>query len=57
MSAVLKRHTSKSLGKLLNYCATIDKTLKSNQRLQAWDQFNTLLLAIAGINTSQFQQA
>ena len=57
MSAVLKRHTSKSLDKLLNYCATIDKTLKSSQRLQAWDQFNTLLLAIAGINTAQFQQA
>lgn len=57
MNAVLKRHTSKSLDKLLNYCATIDKTLKSRQRSQVWDQFNTLLLAIAGINTTKFQQA
>ena len=57
MHAVLKRHSSKSLDKLLNYCATIDKTLKSSQRPQAWDQFNTLLLAIAGIKMAEFQQA
>ncbi len=57
MSAVLKRHSCKSLDQLLQYCAVIDKTLKSSQRLQAWDQFNTLLLAIAGINTTKFQQA
>jgi DNA polymerase III subunit delta len=57
MNAVLKRHSTKSLDRLLNYCATIDKNLKSSQKLQAWDQFNTLLLAIAGINTAQFQQA
>lgn len=57
MNAVLKRHSSKSLDKLLSYCATIDKTLKSSQRLQAWDQLNTLLLAIAGINTTKFQHA
>lgn len=56
MHAVLKRHSSKSLDKLLNYCATIDKSLKSSQKLQAWDQFNTLLLAIAGINTAKFQR-
>jgi DNA polymerase-3 subunit delta len=57
MNAVLKRHSSRSLDKLLNYCASIDKTLKSSQKLQVWDQFNTLLLAIAGVNTSKFQQA
>jgi DNA polymerase III subunit delta len=57
MNAVLKRHTSKSLDQLLNYCAAIDKNLKSSQKLQAWDQFNTLLLAIAGINTTKFQHA
>lgn len=57
MNAVLKRHSSKSLDQLLNYCAAIDKNLKSSQKLQAWDQFNTLLLALAGINTTKFQHA
>lgn len=57
MNAVLKRHSCKSLDELLKYCAVIDKTLKSSQRLQAWDQFNTLLLALAGVNTSKFQKA
>ena len=55
ITAVLKRHSSKSLDQLLNYCATIDKTLKSDQRDRAWDQFNVLLLAIAGINTNKLQ--
>jgi DNA polymerase III subunit delta len=55
MNAVLKRHSCKSLDKLLNYCATIDKTLKSSHKDQAWDKFNTLLLAIAGINTRKLQ--
>ena len=55
ITAVLKRHSSKSLGQLLNYCATIDKTLKSGHRDRAWDQFNVLLLAIAGINTNKLQ--
>ena len=55
ITSVLKRHTSKSLDRLLNYCAVIDKTLKSGQRDRAWDQFSTLLLAIAGINTDKLQ--
>ena len=55
MTAVLKRHSSKSLDQLLNYCATIDKTLKSGQRDRVWDQFSTLLLAIAGINVNKLQ--
>ena len=55
ITAVLKRHSSKSLDQLLNYCATIDKTLKSGHRDRAWDQFNLLLLAIAGINTNKLQ--
>jgi DNA polymerase-3 subunit delta len=55
ITAVLKRHSSKSLDQLLNYCATIDKTLKSGHRDRAWDQFNVLLLAIAGINTNKLQ--
>lgn len=55
MNAVLKRHSCKSLDRLLNYCASIDKNLKSGQKYQAWDQFNTLLLAIAGINTFKLQ--
>jgi DNA polymerase-3 subunit delta len=55
ITAVLKRHSSKSLDQLLNYCAAIDKTLKSGHRDRAWDQFNVLLLAIAGINTNKLQ--
>ena len=55
MNAVLQRHSSKSFDKLLKYCATIDRTLKSSRREQAWDQFDTLLLAIAGINTTKLQ--
>lgn len=55
ITSVLKRHTSKSLDRLLNYCAVIDKTLKSGQEDRAWDQFSTLLLAIAGINTDKLQ--
>ena len=55
ITAVLKRHSSKSLDQLLNYCAVIDKTLKSGHRDRAWDQFNVLLLAIAGINTNKLQ--
>ena len=55
MNAVLQRHSSKSFDQLLKFCATIDKTLKSSRRDQAWDQFNTLLLAIAGINTAKLQ--
>ena len=55
MNAVLKRHSCKSLDRLLNYCAAIDKTLKSSNKDQAWDRFNTLLLAIAGINTNKLQ--
>ncbi len=56
MNAILKRHSSKSLDQLLNYCALIDKTLKSSQKYQVWDQFNILLLAIAGINMTNFQK-
>jgi DNA polymerase III delta subunit len=55
MNAVLQRHTSKSFDQLLKFCATIDRTLKSSRRDQTWDQFNTLLLAIAGINTAKLQ--
>lgn len=57
LNAILKRHSSKKLQKLLNYCALIDKTLKSSRKEQAWDQLNTLLLAIAGINTDKLQMA
>jgi len=57
MHAVLKRHSCKSFDQLLAYCATIDKSLKSSQKDQAWDQFNILLLAIAGINTFKLQMA
>lgn len=55
MNAVLQRHSGQSFDKLLKFCATIDKTLKSSRREQAWDQFNTLLLAIAGVNTTKLQ--
>ena len=55
ITSVLKRHTSKSLDRLLNYCAVIDKTLKSGQEDRAWVQFSTLLLAIAGFNTDKLQ--
>ncbi|MGB1799447.1 MAG: DNA polymerase III subunit delta [Gammaproteobacteria bacterium] len=55
MNAVLQRHSSQSFDKLLKFCATIDRTLKSSRREQAWDQFNTLLLAIAGVNTTKLQ--
>ncbi len=57
MNAVLQRHSSKSFDQLLKYCATIDRTLKSRRRDQAWDQFNTLLLAIAGVNTAKLRTA
>jgi DNA polymerase-3 subunit delta len=55
MNAVLQRHSSKSFDHLLKFCATIDRTLKSSRRDQAWDQFNALLLAIAGANTYKLQ--
>jgi DNA polymerase III subunit delta len=55
MNAVLQRHSCKSFDQLLKFCATIDRTLKSSRKDQAWDQFNTLLLAIAGINTTKLQ--
>ncbi len=55
MNAVLQRHSGQSFDKLLRFCATIDRTLKSSRREQAWDQFNTLLLAIAGVNTTKLQ--
>ncbi len=57
MNAVLKRHTCKSFDQLLKFCATIDKTLKSSRRDQAWDQFNALLLALAGAETFKLQIA
>ena len=55
MNAVLQRHSGQSFDRLLKFCATIDRTLKSSRREQAWDQFNTLLLAIAGVNTTKLQ--
>ncbi|MAJ91273.1 MAG: DNA polymerase III subunit delta [Legionellales bacterium] len=55
MNAVLKRHSSKTLDELLNYSSKIDKTLKSGQKENAWQQFCILLLAIAGINTNKLQ--
>ncbi len=55
MNAVLQRHSGQSFDKLLRFCATIDRTLKSSRREQAWDQFNALLLAIAGVNTTKLQ--
>lgn len=55
MNAVLQRHSGQSFDKLLKFCATIDRTLKSSRREQAWDQFNTLLLAIVGVNTTKLQ--
>ncbi|MEM6998775.1 MAG: DNA polymerase III subunit delta [Pseudomonadota bacterium] len=57
MNAVLQRHSCKSFDQLLKFCATIDRTLKSSRRDQAWDQFNALLLAIAGANTGKLQVA
>ena len=53
LNALLKRHKSKTLQQLLIYCASIDKTLKSSRKDQAWDQLLNLLMAIAGINTKQ----
>ncbi len=55
ITAILKRLSCKDLDQLLNYCATIDKTLKSSQREKAWDQLSTLLMAITGINTNKLQ--
>ncbi len=55
LNVVLQRHSCNSLDALLNYCATIDKTLKSTHKLQAWDQFHAVFLAIAGINTTRLQ--
>lgn len=55
LNAVLKRHTCKALHQLLRYSAIIDKTLKSARKENAWDQLNTLLLAIAGIDTKKLQ--
>ena len=55
LTAILKRHKSKTLHQLLRYCAVIDKTLKSARKDNAWDQFNTLLLAIAGVETKKLQ--
>ncbi len=57
MNAVLQRHSCKSFDHLLKFCASIDKTLKSSRRDQSWDQFNALLLAIAGVNTYKLQGA
>lgn len=57
MNAVLQRHSCQSFDQLLKFCASIDKTLKSSRRDQAWDQFNALLLAIAGVNTVKLQIA
>lgn len=51
VSAVLKRHTCKTLQHLLTYCAHIDRTLKSANKDYAWEQLALLLLAIAGIQT------
>lgn len=57
VNAVLQRHSGNSFDKLLAFCATIDRTIKSSRREQAWDQFNTLLLAIAGVNTTKLQHS
>lgn len=53
ISAVLKRHTCKTLQHLLTYCARIDRTLKSANKEYAWEQLALLLLAIAGIQTQK----
>lgn len=55
MNAVLQRHSGQSFDRLLSFCASIDRTLKSSRREHAWDQFNTMLLAIAGVDTSKLQ--
>ncbi len=55
LTAILKRHKSKTLQQLLRYCAMIDRTLKSARKDNAWDQFNTLFLAIAGVDTKKLQ--
>ena len=55
INAVLKRHSVEELDKLLNYCAKIDKTLKSGQRESAWEHFSAILLAIAGVKTDKLQ--
>ena len=51
LNAVLKRHTYSRLLHILCYCAKIDKTMKSTNKEQAWDQLMILLLALAGINS------
>jgi DNA polymerase-3 subunit delta len=55
ITAILKRLSCKDLDQLLNYCATIDKTLKTSQGEKAWDQLSTLLMAITGIDTNKLQ--
>ena len=55
INSVLKRHSVEELDKLLNYCAKIDKTLKSGQRESAWEHFSAILLAIAGVRTNKLQ--
>ncbi len=55
LAVVLKRHSERSLQKLLDYCALIDKSLKQGKKDQAWDQLRILLLAIAGFNTERLQ--
>ncbi len=57
LTAVLNRHSAKTLHALLRYCSVIDKTIKSSQKEQAWGQFNLLFLALAGIKTDKLQRA
>ncbi len=51
LKAVLQRHKSEALKRLLAYCASIDKTIKSAAKDRAWDQLSTLLLGLADTKT------
>ncbi|MEM7026854.1 MAG: DNA polymerase III subunit delta [Pseudomonadota bacterium] len=49
---VLTRHKLKQLDKLLAYCATVDRNLKSSDKQLAWSKLELLLLTLAGIETN-----
>ena len=54
--AVLKRHKKTVFDELLDFCAGIDKQVKSINKDRAWDQLDLLMLKIAGIDTFKLKQ-
>lgn len=56
LGAVLKRHKKTVFDELLDFCAGIDKQLKSINRDCAWDQLELLMLKIAGIDMFKLKQ-